>query len=256
MKSSTTTTAAAALALALALIASNATRTATSGSAASQGSIYQQAFMDPVAAAQAVNALPFIALVNMQPVNSGEAAVNGSVKGGWEALPEIQGMDFNRTFAVAPGAVMPFYQTRAYDASKVKGAIMVMPGKPRDCWKYTSLVQNALDVYTTNPQSVSSNPDGSASNGARTSADQVLIMGPCWMNADDHQAGAILQGELYWLRTQWQSGMASRGPGDTRISSSQLMDAFIDTLFDKIQFPSLETVVMAGHSFGAQMAQR
>ncbi|KAJ1017975.1 hypothetical protein NDA13_006583 [Ustilago tritici] len=282
MKSSSTTTttttaaaaaAAAALALALALIASSAvaeltshasnsnlhrrqTPTATGGSAASQGSVYQQAFTDPVAAAQAANVLPFTALVNMQPVNSGEAAVNASVKGGWEALPEIQGMDLNQTFAVAPGAVMPFYQTRAYDASKVKRAIMVMPGKPRDCWKYTSLVQNALDVYATNPHIVSSNPDGSASNGARTSADQVLITGPCWMNADDGQAGAILQGELYWHRTQWQSGMASRGPGDTRISSYQVMDAFIDTLFDKTQFPSLETVVIAGHSIGAHMVQR
>ena len=291
MKSSTT--AAAALALALALIASSVvaeltshacnsnlhrrqTPTATSGSAASQGSIYEQAFTDPVAAAQAANALPFIAGqyatgqlwrynladdAGQLPWNSNvpfiaEAAVNGSVEGGWEALPEIQGMDLNRTFAVAPGAVMPFYQTQAYDASKVKRAIMVMPGKPRDCWKYTSLVQNALDVYTTNPQSVSSNPDGSASNGARTSADQVLIIGPCWMNADDRQARAILQGELYWHRTQWQSGMASRGPGDTRISSYQVMDAFIDTLFDKTQFPLLETVVIAGHSIGAQMVQR
>ncbi len=41
-----------------------------------------------------------------------EAAVNGSVDGGWQALPEIQGMTLNRTFAVAPGAVMPFYQTQ------------------------------------------------------------------------------------------------------------------------------------------------
>ncbi|KAJ1023579.1 hypothetical protein NDA16_003196 [Ustilago loliicola] len=250
--------------------------TATSGSAASQESIYQTAFTDPVAAAQAANGLPYIAgqyatgslwRYNLAgdsgqlPWNTNvpfipEAAVNGSMDGGWEALPDIQGMDLNRTFAVAPGAVMPFYQTQAYDSTKVKRAIMIMPGKPRDCWKYTSLVQNALDVYTTNPQSSTSNPDGSPSNGQKTSADQVLIIGPCWMNADDHKAGAILDGELYWPGTQWQSGMASRGPGSTSISSYQVMDAFMDALFDKTQFPALQNVVIAGHSMGAQMVQR
>ncbi|KAJ9480366.1 hypothetical protein PHBOTO_003586 [Pseudozyma hubeiensis] len=246
------------------------------GSTADQLSIYQQAFTDPVAAAKAANALPFIAgqyatgnlyrynlaADNAQlPWNTNvpfipEAAVNGSVDGGWQALPEIQGMSLNRTFAAAPGAVMPFYQTAGYDSSKIKRAVMIMPGKPRDCWKYTSLVQNALDVYITNPQSVSDNPDGSATGNARTSQDEVLILGPCWMNQDDRAAGAIQDGELYWQNGQWQSGMASRGPGDTAVSSYQVMDAFLDTLFDKTQFPALDAVVVAGHSMGAQMVQR
>ncbi|KAI3479363.1 hypothetical protein L1887_58568 [Cichorium endivia] len=114
-----------------------------------------------------------------------EAAVNGSVDGGWQALPNIEGMTLNRTFAVQPGAVMPFYQTQGYDASKVKRAVMIMPGKPRDCWKYTSLVQNALNVYTTNPQSAGNNADGTSSTSAanRTAKDEVLILGPCWMNS-------------------------------------------------------------------------
>lgn len=252
------------------------TPTTTSGSSTSQESIYQTAFTDPVSAAQAANGLPFIAGQyatgslwrynlasdagqlpwNVNVPFIAEAAVNGSIDGGWEALPNIQGMDLNRTFAVAPGAVMPFYQTAGYDSSKVKRAVMIMPGKPRDCWKYTSLVQNALNVYTTNPQSSSPNADGSPTNGAKTSAEEVLIMGPCWMDSEDHKAGAILDGELYWHGSQWQSGMASRGPGSTSISSYQVMDAFMDTLFDKTQFPFLQTVVIAGHSMGAQMVQR
>ncbi|GAC94439.1 hypothetical protein PHSY_002010 [Pseudozyma hubeiensis SY62] len=246
------------------------------GMGVAQLAIYQQAFTDPVAAAKAANAQPYIAgqyatgnlyrynlaTDNGQlPWNTNvpfipEAAVNGSVDGGWQALPEIQGMSLNRTFAAAPGAVMPFYQTAGYDSSKIKRAVMIMPGKPRDCWKYTSLVQNALDVYITNPQSVSSNPDGSPSGNARTSQDEVLILGPCWMNQNDRAAGAIQEGELYWRNGQWQSGMASRGPGDTAVSSYQVMDAFLDTLFDKTQFPSLDAVVVAGHSMGAQMVQR
>ncbi|SNX85408.1 uncharacterized protein MEPE_04117 [Melanopsichium pennsylvanicum] len=250
--------------------------TASSGSTADQLSIYQQAFTDPVAAANAANALPFIAgqyatgnlyTYNVAaddgqlPWNSNvpfipEAAVNGSTDGGWQALPEIQGMTLNRTFAVQPGAVMPFYQTQGYDATKVKRAVVIMPGKPRDCWKYTSLVQNALNVYITNPQSSASSPDGSNTGSARSEQDQVLILGPCWMNSDDHSAGAIQDGELYWHGSQWQSGVASRGPGDTSLSSYQVMDSFMDTLFDKTQFPALETVVMAGHSMGAQMVQR
>ena len=255
-----------------------AAESASSGSTADQISIYQQAFTDPVGAAKAANTLPFIAGqyatgnlyrynvatdAGQLPWNTNvpfipEAAVNGSVNGGWQALPDIQGMTLNRTFAVQPGAVMPFYQTQNYDNTKIKRAVMIMPGKPRDCWKYTSLVQNAFNVYITNPQSAGSNADGSDTGDAanRTGQDQVLILGPCWMNSDDHAAGAIQDGELYWHGTQWQSGMASRGPGQTAISSYQVMDAFIETLFDKTQFPALETVVMAGHSMGAQMVQR
>lgn len=120
------------------------------------------------------------------------------------------------------------------------------------------LVQNALNVYITNPQSSSSNADGSptSDDAARTAKDEVLILGPCWMNEDDHTARAIKSGELYWHQSQWQSGMASRGPGDTQISSYAVMDSFMDALFDKNQFSNLETVVIAGHSMGAQMVQR
>lgn len=252
------------------------TASESSGSSAAQLAIYQQAFTDPVAAAGAANAQPYIAGqyatgnlyrynlagdAGQLPWNENvpfipEAAVNGSVDGGWQALPDIQGMTLNRTFAVAPGAVMPFYQTAGYDTSKIKRAVMIMPGKPRDCWKYTSLVQNALNVYVTNPQSVSSSANGSASGNPRTAQDEVLIVGPCWMNSDDHSAGAIQDGELYWHGSQWQSGMASRGPADTALSSYQVMDSFLDTLFDKSQFPALQAVVMAGHSMGAQMVQR
>ncbi|SPO27295.1 uncharacterized protein UTRI_10412 [Ustilago trichophora] len=252
--------------------------TTSSGSTADQISIYQQAFTDPVAAAKAANALPFIAgqyaTGNLYRYNlatdSGqlpwntnvpfiaEAAVNGSTDEGWQALPEIEGMTLNRTFAVQPNVVMPFYQTQGYDASKIKRAVMIMPGKPRDCWKYTSLVQNALNVYVTNPQSSGSGADGSDAGDAstRTDKDEVLILGPCWMNSDDQRAGAIQAGELYWHGSQWQSGMASRGPGETSLSSYQVMDSFMDTLFDKTQFPALDTVVVAGHSMGAQMVQR
>ncbi|TKY86266.1 hypothetical protein EX895_005091 [Sporisorium graminicola] len=256
-----------------------ATNSATSsGSSADQKSIYEQAFTDPVAAAKAANALPFIAgqyatgnlyrynlaADNGQlPWNTNvpfipEAAVDGSMDGGWKELPDIQGMTLNRTFAVQPGVVMPFYQTTGYDGTKIKRAVMIMPGKPRDCWKYTSLVQNALNVYITNPQSSSGRADGSPNSDdtARTAQDEVLLLGPCWMNEDDHTAGAIQSGELYWHSSQWQSGMASRGPGDTQLSSYQVMDSFMDTLFDKTQFPALEAVVVAGHSMGAQMVQR
>lgn len=252
--------------------------TSSSGSTANQKAIYAQAFTDPVGAAKAANALPYIAgqyatgglyRYNLAsdngqlPWNTNvpfipEAAVDGSVDGGWKELPDIRGMTLNRTFAVQPGVVMPFYQTQGYDGTKIKRAVMIMPGKPRDCWKHTSLVQNALQVYITNPQSSSSSPDGTptSNDAARTAQDEVLILGPCWMNEDDHQAGAIQSGELYWHQSQWQSGMASRGPGDTQLSSYQVMDSFIDTLFDKTQFPALEAVVVAGHSMGAQMVQR
>ncbi|PWY97281.1 hypothetical protein BCV70DRAFT_68864 [Testicularia cyperi] len=228
-----------------------------------QYAIYRQAFSDPVGAAKAANALPYMANQyatgglsrynvagdNKQlPWNSAVpvlpiADVNGSVDGGWQEIPDIQGMTLNRSTVIGDNAVMPFYISQGYDASKIKRVVMVMPGKPRDSWKYTSLIQDALAVQLTNSSST-------------VSADEVLIIGPCWMNQNDHTAGAIRDNELYWTNGQWQSGMASRGPGDTAISSYEVMDFFLDMLFDQAQFPQLKKVVIAGHSMGAQMVQR
>lgn len=129
------------------------------------------------------------------------------------------------------------------DPAKIKRAVMVMPGKPRDSWKYTMLVQNALSVAATN-----------ASSGVTN--DSVLIIGPCWLNTDDRRAGALQDNELVWYGSQWQRGGESRGPGNTAISTYEVLDYLLDQLFDKAQYPALNRVVIAGHSMGAQMAQR
>ncbi|EPQ28440.1 uncharacterized protein PFL1_04266 [Pseudozyma flocculosa PF-1] len=231
-------------------------------SQAQQEALYQQAMTDPVGAAKVARALPFIAgqfatgdlyKYNVAgdgqlPWNSGvyyqpEATVNGSVDGGWQALPEIPDFQLNRTWTVKDGAIMPFYQTANYDPKQIKRAVLVMPGKPRDCWKYTSMMQNALSVEAAN-----------STSGVTNSS--VLILGPCWMNSDDQKAGAVQPNELYWYGSQWQRGELSRGPGSASISTYRVLDGFLDMLFDKDQFPALNRVVLAGHSMGAQMVQR
>ncbi|PWN50766.1 hypothetical protein IE53DRAFT_78745 [Violaceomyces palustris] len=230
-----------------------------------QEAIVQQAWTDPVGAARAAEAMPFIqntsatgglysttiiqgdgnqqlpwnAEVYFQPAPD----VEGDPDDGWRALPEMPSFSLNRSLTITENAVMPFYQSEAYDASKIKRAILVMPGKPRDSWKYTMLLRNALSVAVTNTTSGVTN-------------DSVLIIGPAWMNTDDRNAGAVLPGELYWYGTQWQRGANARGPGDVNISTYQVLDAFLDILFDKAQFPALNRVMIAGHSMGAQMAQR
>lgn len=116
--------------------------------------------------------------------------------------------------------------------------------QPRDSWKYTNLIRNALSVVVAN-----------ASSGI--TADQVLIIGPAWMNDNDKTAGAVQGNELYFHGTQWQSGGNSRGPNLTHVVSTyEVMDTFTDMLFDKAQFPNLNQVVIAGHSMGGQATQR
>ncbi|KAN0061109.1 hypothetical protein ACQY0O_006844 [Thecaphora frezii] len=232
-------------------------------SGAEQTAIAQQALTDPVGAAKAARQMPFIAGQfgtgnlssydiagdNAQlPWNSGiyfepEANVAGDPDNGWQELPEIAAFDLNRTWTVKDNAIMPFYQSKGYDVQQVKRAVLIMPGKPRDCWKYTSLVGNALSVEVAN-----------SSSGVTNSS--VLILGPCWLNSDDQKAGAVKDNELYWHGTQWQRGDAARGPGNTTLSTFSVLDAFLDMLFDKSQFPALNRVVVAGHSMGAQMVQR
>ncbi|EPQ30359.1 uncharacterized protein PFL1_01885 [Pseudozyma flocculosa PF-1] len=297
-----------------------------------QEAVVALASTDPVAAAQMAIGLPYISGPNsvatgsltsytlvhgddvqQLPWNNGTPlttvpAVNGSDTGGWQTLPQLDGFNLNRTFKVRGDAVMPFYISANYDPSQIKRAVIVMPGKPRDCWKYTALVRSALNIVAQQGQPGANNAS-------------VLLMGMCWLNQNDKAAGAVQPNELYWRSSGWASGSHSQGPpvpltdeeyqaklhklnrtlqqhadqaepgeqelqrrqqppspsdpgaaaappkgvqnltlppdeNKTNISSYEVMDTFLDWLFDKSVFPSINRVVVAGHSMGAQAVQR
>ncbi|PWN38074.1 uncharacterized protein FA14DRAFT_109635, partial [Meira miltonrushii] len=165
--------------------------------------------------------------------------------GGWQMIPEVVGFTLNRSWAVVPGAVMPFYITSGVDPAAIKRAVITFPGKPRDAWKYANLYRNALNVVYANESTFG------VANGS------VLIVSPVWMNELDSAAGGTKPGELYFHGSEWEAGGASRGPNLTRrLTTYSVMDNFTDMLFDKTQWPNLNQVVIGGHSMGGQASHR
>lgn len=234
-----------------------------------QAAIVAQATNDPFGAAKAADALPFIAnnntgqvlgnnIISSSDSDEGNgypwtvnvpfvanANANGSPDDGWQALPALDGFTLNRSITISENAIQPVYITANYDPTKIKRAIIVMPGKPRDSWKYTNLVRNALTVQA------SLFPDW----GVTT--DSVVVMGPAWLNQADQTAGAVQTNELVFHGTQWQSGGYSRSPAlNHSITTYEAIDTLTELLFDKKQFPALNQVVVAGHSMGGQMVER
>jgi hypothetical protein len=229
--------------------------------------ITDEASTDPIGAAKAVQALPYLAgnasgvtdttaqLVQGDS-DEGQLSWNAAIPfiqtpsttadtaGGWQMIPQMEGFTLNRSWEVVPGAVMPFYITAGADPSQVKRAIITYPGKPRDCWKYGNLFRNALSV-------VYANETYGVANGS------VIIISPMWMNNLDNAAGGTQAGELWFNGSAWEYGGASGGPKLTHsIDSYSVMDNFTDMLFDTAQWPAMNQVVIAGHSMGGQATHR
>ena len=186
---------------------------------------------------------------NMNVYFNPSAATTGSEDTGWQALPDTAGFTLNRTLMIPnkyknESAIMPFYISQQ-DASAVKRAIIIWPGKPRDTWKYANLMLNARSVAVTNY------PQFGVTN------DSVLILAPAFLDEDDLTAGGAHQGEIVFHKSAWQHGGFSKSPQlQHPISSYEVMDYFTDMLFDQAQYPNLNQVVVAGHSMGGQAAQR
>lgn len=159
-------------------------------------------------------------------------------------IPDLPGFDLNRTWEIIPGVIMPFYIKSGLDPNLVKRAVVTMPGKPRDAWKYANLYRNALSIVEANSSS------GVAPN-------TVMIISPVWLNQMDLQAGAAKQNEIVFHGSSWQAGGASVHPALNRsLSTYAVIDNFTDMLFNKRIYPNMNQVVIAGHSMGGQAAHR
>jgi len=204
------------------------------------------------------------------PNGQTEATPDGE---GWLFLPEVEGLTLNRSLVIRENAIQPFYVTSGYDPTLIKRAVITWPGKvrrteldaihrietfpansfifssqPRDSWKYANLLGNALRVAT----------NGNHSDiASQVNSEEVIVIGPAWLNNIDSEAGASRDNELIFHGSQWQSGGRARSPRlENNIYSYDVMDFFIDMLFDKNQFPALNQVTIAGHSMGGQAVER
>ena len=181
------------------------------------------------------------------------AAVNGSEAAGWAFLPTVPGFDLREDLRVLnkygnESGIMPYYLSQQ-DPTQIKRFIVVLPGKPRDIWKYANYMLNARNIPV-GQQSAPWNTWGVTNNS-------VGIVAPAFLNLEDRTAGACKADYLCFSKSLWQEGGESKLPVmNHSISSFTALDAILDTLFNKTLYPALNQVVVAGHSLGGQATQR
>ncbi len=91
---------------------------------------------------------------------------------------------------------------------------------------------------------------GSGSPAAR----ETIFIAPQFLDEEDVDAHGTPPDVLRWRRTTWDSGAPASAP--IPVSSYEVVDALLTRLADRSVFPNLATVVLAGHSAGAQLVQR
>jgi pimeloyl-ACP methyl ester carboxylesterase len=82
----------------------------------------------------------------------------------------------------------------------------------------------------------------------------TLIISPQFLTGTDITAHHLSGQILHWSLTGWEGGEPAQGP--TPASSFDAFDTILMHLSDRQLFPNLTTVVIAGHSGGAQVVQR
>jgi pimeloyl-ACP methyl ester carboxylesterase len=89
---------------------------------------------------------------------------------------------------------------------------------------------------------------------AGTAGENTLLIAPQFLNEDDARAHKLPAGVLRWRGSKWEAGEAATRPA--AISSYEAIDAILLRLSDRTLFPSLQEIVLAGHSGGGQIVQR
>jgi pimeloyl-ACP methyl ester carboxylesterase len=83
--------------------------------------------------------------------------------------------------------------------------------------------------------------------------EETLIIAPYFQAEEDGPA----PDELFWATGGWARGHLSSTSGPSpRVSSYEVMDRFMEALSDRVAFPMLEEIILAGHSAGGQYMHR
>jgi len=107
------------------------------------------------------------------------------------------------------------------------------------------ILRNA-DVYYANALKVRA--------AAGPEAASSLMVVPQFLSDDDAKAHGLGADTLVWQRDGWSGGMDALAPSP--VSSFAALDAIMAKLADGTLLPNLKSVVVAGHSGGAQVVQR
>lgn len=130
--------------------------------------------------------------------------------------------------------VVPIHVTRDWSVPQpdVTRAVVVIHGWPR------------RDLTSAERAAVEAGP----------AAQHTVIITPQFLIAADIEAHHLPGDILRWGRDGWKTGYDAHGPAP--ISSFSVVDTIFARLADRRLFPSLEQVVLAGHSAGGQYVQR
>jgi pimeloyl-ACP methyl ester carboxylesterase len=82
----------------------------------------------------------------------------------------------------------------------------------------------------------------------------TLVIAPQFLAGIDIETFGLPPDTLRWTARGWEAGDPALGPEP--VSSFDALDAILARLADRRLFPALKQVVVAGHSGGAQVAQR
>jgi hypothetical protein len=154
----------------------------------------------------------------------------------WAQSPPVREIAPYRQ-AVPGGGLLALYATKDWAAVQagITRVVVLVHGLSRDADAYFATAQQAQAAA------------GPAGVGAMMLAPHFLTQADV---AAHHGDPALLR----WEWDKWASGGASVEP--VQISAFAAMDALLLALADRVRFPDLRTVVLAGHSAGAQVVHR
>lgn len=155
-----------------------------------------------------------------------------------EQVPCTTSLRCSRSLTLGLGTAAPYYGTHPIGegASRsfpdVKTGVVVIHGTSRNADDYFDRMVGAAEL---------------AEKGSST-----VVVAPFFQTEEDGP-GAV---EPFWTNSGWKRGHLSRGGGNQRVSSYAVLDSVLTHLADRTAFPSLEEIVVAGHSAGGQVVHR
>jgi pimeloyl-ACP methyl ester carboxylesterase len=142
-----------------------------------------------------------------------------------------------RVTTSAGTGLLPIYVSSDWSKPqpRITRAIVIFHGVKRNAGSYFRSANEAVESA------------GKAGQG-------TIVIAPQFLREEDAAGLHLDSGILRWHHERWESGANAIGPAP--LSSFDAIDAVLAQLADRLRFPDLVQVVLAGHSGGAQAVQR
>eukprot|EP00028_Trichosphaerium_sp_Am-I-7-wt_P006659 CAMPEP_0168533772 /NCGR_PEP_ID=MMETSP0405-20121227/17351_1 /TAXON_ID=498012 /ORGANISM="Trichosphaerium sp, Strain Am-I-7 wt" /LENGTH=333 /DNA_ID=CAMNT_0008560047 /DNA_START=22 /DNA_END=1020 /DNA_ORIENTATION=+ len=138
-----------------------------------------------------------------------------------------------------PTKRMPYYtdpnMVLGVRNTEIEIAVIMVHGTGRNADEYFCYMRNSVDEYYGKDR------------------DKVLVIAPHFKIPSDNP----VVGDLFWDHNEdWKAGYDSTNTFDKRVSSFTVLDDMLSIFADRLIYPSLKKIIVAGHSAGGQVVQR